>query len=408
MKNAQLLYPKLVLVLAGTFLSAQLFAQSYTLKGRVVDGETEEAIAYASVFINTTTIGTTTDTEGRFELQLPAGSYELVISYVGYEPIVYLFQAAVGAPSFLFKLKPTEYTLDEVEIKAERGKAWYQNLEVFKKYFLGNSTAADRCTLLNPEVLSFTYEPENGLLNAQARELLQIENQALGYRIDYLLIDFNYDSKQKMVTFLGYPRYTELQGSRRKQRRWQRNRERAYRGSTLHFLRALRQNRHREEGFRIRRLIREPNPNRPSEEEIAAARAEMRRRGEGFVLSENDSLAQILRRSNEPEFVEKMVERRVPVEAFLHQKGEEAFLKFEDYLIVVYTKEREQLAYVNQSGGFERRKPGLQTSVISLRRSVATIEPLGYFTDPLSVLLEGYWGWEKVADSLALDYELEE
>lgn len=59
------------------------FAQ-YTLKGRVIDAETGDPIAFASVFLKGKTSGTTTDFEGNYFLKSSSIGDSLSVSYLGY------------------------------------------------------------------------------------------------------------------------------------------------------------------------------------------------------------------------------------------------------------------------------------------------------------------------------------
>ncbi len=57
----------------------------FTVSGKIVDAESKEPLNSASVYCQNTTIGTTTNKEGEFSLQLKSGGYELIISYTGYQ-----------------------------------------------------------------------------------------------------------------------------------------------------------------------------------------------------------------------------------------------------------------------------------------------------------------------------------
>lgn len=57
-----------------------------TVKGSVLDARTKEPVAYANIIAKGTTVGTTTDEQGRFVLNLPAKAGSLVVSYIGYKP----------------------------------------------------------------------------------------------------------------------------------------------------------------------------------------------------------------------------------------------------------------------------------------------------------------------------------
>lgn len=69
------------------FLAAQpLVAQNITIRGRVVDAKTNEAILFGNVQIVGTTTGTQTDLNGAYALTVKPGSVTLKFSYVGYLP----------------------------------------------------------------------------------------------------------------------------------------------------------------------------------------------------------------------------------------------------------------------------------------------------------------------------------
>src|SRR6476660_4990052 len=55
------------------------------LRGVVLDAEKNKPLQDVSVFLNTTSIGTTSNGQGNFSLPIPHGKFELIISSVGYE-----------------------------------------------------------------------------------------------------------------------------------------------------------------------------------------------------------------------------------------------------------------------------------------------------------------------------------
>jgi hypothetical protein len=57
------------------------------LKGQVLDAEKSTPIPGASVFLNNTSVGTVTNSQGQFELLIPAGRFDLIISSIGYETV---------------------------------------------------------------------------------------------------------------------------------------------------------------------------------------------------------------------------------------------------------------------------------------------------------------------------------
>lgn len=58
------------------------------ISGKVLDSNNLPLIG-AAVYLNNTSIGTTTNDLGEFELFIKAGVHDLIISYLGYETIQY-------------------------------------------------------------------------------------------------------------------------------------------------------------------------------------------------------------------------------------------------------------------------------------------------------------------------------
>lgn len=59
-------------------------AQTGTLAGSIIDGEFVEPMAFANVIVKGTTVGTTSDFDGKYQLELEPGTYTIVFSFVGY------------------------------------------------------------------------------------------------------------------------------------------------------------------------------------------------------------------------------------------------------------------------------------------------------------------------------------
>ena len=74
----------LLLWLFGLLLTSQVFAQNRTLSGTVKDAATGEALIGVNVTGKGTTIGTVTDIDGKYTLELPKDVKDLVFSYIGY------------------------------------------------------------------------------------------------------------------------------------------------------------------------------------------------------------------------------------------------------------------------------------------------------------------------------------
>jgi hypothetical protein len=70
----------------------------------------------------------------------------------------------------------------------------------------------------------------------------------------------HFEINKNLVTRLGYSRFENLSGTKRKRKEWQRNRTKAYKGSLLHFIKSIFNNSSKEEGFVINQFKRLPNP----------------------------------------------------------------------------------------------------------------------------------------------------
>lgn len=87
-------------------------ADKIDLSGVVVD-KSGETIPGASVLVEGTTTGTITDLNGKFNLKVPKGSINLVISFVGFDDVVVPIQSKT---SFNVILKESVFGMDEVVV----------------------------------------------------------------------------------------------------------------------------------------------------------------------------------------------------------------------------------------------------------------------------------------------------
>jgi len=76
------------LLLLFVFLFGFSFAQKATVSGTVTDlSLVDEIVSYASVSVKGTTIGTLTDFDGKYSLDLNSGNHTLVFSFIGYQTL---------------------------------------------------------------------------------------------------------------------------------------------------------------------------------------------------------------------------------------------------------------------------------------------------------------------------------
>ncbi len=241
--------PRLVLTLVLVSLLQTSFCQFY-IRGRVADSETKVPLRGASVYLNNTTIGTTTNASGEFEIgPLDAGRYEVVASYVGYDALLYNADVKNHGYRISFLLVEKENTMREVLVLTNEMRQRY--LAIFREQVLGFSNAAAKCKIRNIEEVQFASGKTADEIHAYADVPLEIDNPELGYTIYFTLVDFFYDKKFSSTHFYGYTRFVDKEADEREKRKFLKKRKDAYKGSTMHFFRSLVNKRLDKEGFEV-------------------------------------------------------------------------------------------------------------------------------------------------------------
>ncbi len=73
----------IVLALLSLGIPSSAIAQG-KITGKVIDGDTNDVLPFANIIIKGTSIGTTSDFDGKYELEIAAGTYSLEFSFTGY------------------------------------------------------------------------------------------------------------------------------------------------------------------------------------------------------------------------------------------------------------------------------------------------------------------------------------
>ena len=265
-------------------IPSTLFGQS-TIRGIVVDSLTQEALPSATVYLNGTTHGTTTDNDGRFELKDVSFPTTIIFSFVGYEPKAL---DLARYPGYLTITLTANSLLPEIEISGKVNRTNKKDLKFFKDMFLGDDLWGNRATIMNEEALLFhkttetsyeirklirnsynihtintgvierheeyfdTVKVNKTVFNAWASEPLIIDLPLLGYELYVDLVKFTVEEykNQTHCDMLGYFYYKPYENVRkRKTGSFEENRKKAYWGSSQHFLRSLFENRLSENGY---------------------------------------------------------------------------------------------------------------------------------------------------------------
>ncbi|HLF45509.1 MAG TPA: carboxypeptidase-like regulatory domain-containing protein, partial [Chitinophagaceae bacterium] len=335
------------------------FGQStFTISGKVRDAASNEPLAFASVFCQNTTLGTTTNKEGSFSLNVKNGGYDLVITYTGYRPQLIRISPDTSTTDLLIAMVKEEINIEEVVIRNtnEVKNGWEKYGAFFLDNFIGSTPYSTQCFLLNPEVLTFYYSRRADKLKVLASEPLLITNNALGYNLRYHLDSLVFDYKTDICSYLGYSFYEEKSGRFDSVRLWKKNREKAYNGSRLHFMHSYFDSTLTENGFVLAELDEKDNTkfNKISDPY------------DPDYFNRIDSL-------NEKEF---FFPRRISI-TYTKSHPENEYLKKYNLPISI----------------------GVQTSYIDMLHSI-TIRQNGYFYEQKNWINYGYWSWKNIADQV--------
>lgn len=384
------------------------------ISGRVVDGETGEPVAFASVFFANTTFGASTDVNGNYSFgNFPPGKYDLSISFVGYQP----FQRPVEFTQLQsmqvdVTLMQQPVLLNEILVKPDTAN-WKRNYEEFKRHFLGTSRFADEAVIQNPRDIHLYFDTQTTVLVAHAKKPIVIENTLTGYRIYYHLYHFEYNGRARYYNIFGLPQFELLIPKNAAQKkRWERNRKEIYEGSLMHFTRSWLNQHWQEQGFSVSRMYRIPNKKRPSDEFLSKKINDLRKKtvGDGNTIvlsigdkrSSPDSLSYYLNLRSMPKEIDSVVNESLIGNEFTEVASPEK-KSFIGLLQIRYDK-KEDARYAS-SVGRPSQISRFQQSIIHVTKPLTLYEN-GYYEEVTSIFLEQYWSWtEKIATMLPLDYQ---
>lgn len=344
-------------ILLLSFISS--FSQ-VTISGTVLDSATKEPLFRASVFAQNTTLGTTSDSAGQFSISLKSGGYELVFSFTGYQ--TQSVQVTENRNQhFEILLVKEDKSIGEVIIQSsnEVKDGWEKYGDFFIDHFIGATPFAKECEIQNKEAVRFFYYRRSDKLKVLATEPLLISNEALGYNIRYQLDSFVYYYKTDLSSYRGTCFFTEKLGVVSQAMIWKANREKAYYGSRMHFMRCYYDSTLKEAGFNISSINSD---------------------GKTFGLLTNPYHKKYF---NIPD------------------SADEVEVYFPDKISVAYIKAVPEDSYLKQYN--LPPDVGVQVSYIDIKDPVG-IKENGFYYDQRSWVNQGYWSWKNIADLLPYDY----
>jgi len=238
-----------LLVLFLFAIPLNISAQRY-VSGIITETTTNKPIADATVFIANTTEGSTTKSDGSYQLKIPGnGNFLLSVSHAAYQPEVKTIEP--GDSSCVINVALLEEKMRDSQVKT---KVVFRNRDValFWKTILGEEPLKKGIYAINPEVPFFYYNPETNILRVTCHTPLQIVNDETGYNIQYVLYSFTQDYNTNIVSWEGQCMFEEIETKNKRQALlWERKRENVYNISVTKFIRSLYNGTLLENGFLV-------------------------------------------------------------------------------------------------------------------------------------------------------------
>ncbi|TWJ03392.1 carboxypeptidase-like protein [Mucilaginibacter frigoritolerans] len=374
---------------------ASMLAQNI-ISGKVLSLQSKTPVANASVFLSNSSVGSETMVDGTFKLtDVKNGQYDLVVSCIGYETyhqVVSVYNKDLTLPDI--ELKSITNVLDEIKIVGAKRKAKTdpnrkRYIRMFTDAFFGNTPNAAECKILNPNLLVFNYDQNTDKLSATSRGFLILENKALGYRIKYLLNSFLIDPGEHIIYYTGSSVFTQMDSTAAQQMIWKKKRVKVYLGSEMHFLRSCIIDRVADENFMVRKVVRTPIEGEPTDSTI---RANIKKYSTPGNVS--PELQYWQKQAQQVKFNQEVFDRHLATTEFIKTtniKGIYA-MGYPDCLIINYANARSTSLKDN--------------TTITFTDPYAYFDSNGIIINPMSNRVEGYWGTQRMADLLPVDYQL--
>ena len=102
-------------------------------------------------------------------------------------------------------------------------------------------------------------------------------------------------------------------------------------------------------------------------------------------------------------------------------KGDHWELDFDNYLMIVYTKEKESINFLTDADfssviyadfiskdGYINRQPGDQVSIMRMLKKSVRLNLNGQVVDRFALTTYGYWSWERMANLVPLNYNIKQ
>jgi hypothetical protein len=388
------------------FICQNVFSQTSRVTGIVINAEDNSRLASASIFINNSSKGTISNTDGKFNLEgITEKNFDLIISYTGFVTVsIRITQNNIGQ-FHTIKMVPRNETMKSISIMVPEKDGWKTWGRFFTESFIGQSDFAKEFIIENPKALRFFNDKKNHRLTAYSNTNLIIKNRALGYLIKYQLEEFDYDFKNKIVTYVGYASFEELKtrGSK-KRNRWLKARKEAYYGSIMHFMRSLYSDSVAQNGFDVREKIRIYNTDTLFKRIYLPGNMPTVRVGNKSYKTRAGAVPSF---KKIPDYVDLInlknlsFKDAVTFDSSVKQKE----FYFDNHIQVIYKNANVKVDYLLANGLPKFLKMKQTSDAYLLSDDPLIIERDGSYFNPMNMMSSGYWGWYKLAEMLPTDYE---
>jgi len=222
------------LPLAVLMLLLPVILRGQVISGKVYRAGTDSIVAHASIYLGGTLTGTTSNKQGEFRLAVLAGKIPLVVSCVGYYSTV--IDNYSQSQMLKVYLKPKINELRGITINGNQSKSREAMERMFVREFIGTTKNAAGCTILNMDDIELNYNRKTATLTAFCDNAIEIENKRLAYHISYYLDYFK--QRDGTTSYDGHFIFKD-KVTNDNRNSINRNREDAYDGSRMQFIRAL-------------------------------------------------------------------------------------------------------------------------------------------------------------------------
>lgn len=361
------------LLLVYLFIFFFTKAEAFSITGTVEDSSTHLPITGACVFIDKTQIFCETDSAGNFELDNVGFDYfDLIVAAKGYQYLPYRFTKDFINKKIRFQLAslPADSSLKKITEQWEK--------VMMGRIFSDTVNNKSYNYILNPEVLSYSYDNSSRTLKIKATDKLYFLNELLGYMMNIFIDEITIAPNKEY--FLGYVYYTSL-NYKNQQAVEQCNlrRKSVYNVSLMHFIRALYQNTLSPEGYQVNIAIR--------------------------AFEGSDEFKKFTQNQNTDIFQSNLVSPKRFI--YLYDKkpasGEDLLVKDSATGALFISPDNFSiLSVVNQKNMLEYNSKLFFTPGIQIR-----LESNGMYFEPGDMLIEGYWHRMKLETQLPFDYMAE-